>query len=78
MCAYSSSSLSIDSKLEKFTSGILKSVTQIVDEKLSKIENQFQTLVDFPEEINNNCETFSDALSQNSPATQTVTETLNR
>ena len=30
--------------------------------------------MDFPEEINKNCKTFSDALNQNIPATQTVTD----
>ena len=49
---------SIDSKLEKFTTDILDTVTKIVEEKLNLLlGNHVQTLVKIPEEINSNYKT---------------------
>ena len=55
----------IDRKLEQFSSNILSTVTKIVDEKLSLIGEQFQSLVNIPDKINENCKTFKDALTEN-------------
>ena len=65
---------SIDSKLKQFTTDILDSVTKIVDEKLNMLGNHFQTLVKIPEEINSNCETFKDALTNNIPSSSAVSD----
>ena len=65
---------SIDSKLKQFTTDILVSVTKIVDEKLNILGNHFQTLVKIPEEINSNCKTFKDALTNNIPSSSAVSD----
>ena len=61
----------IDRKLEQFSSNILSTVTKIVDEKLSLIGEQFQSLVNIPDKINENCKTFKDALTENIPLANT-------
>ena len=65
---------SIDGKLEKFTTGILDTVTKIVDEKIKLLGNHVQTLVKIPEDINSNCKTFKNPLTNNIPSTSAVTD----
>ena len=61
----------IDRKLEQFSSNIPSTVTKLVDEKLSLIGEQFQSLVNIPDKINENCKTFKDALTENIPLANT-------
>ena len=42
--------------------------------KLNILGNHFQTLVKIPEEINSNCETFKDALTNNIPSSSAVSD----
>ena len=64
--------LSIDNKLQTFSSNILNDVTALVEEKLSKVGNQVQELVDIPEKINENYKTFKDVLAQNTQPSNTA------
>ena len=57
----------IDSKFQQFSATILDKVTQIIDDKLSHVGDQFQTIATIPEKLNENYKTFKDVLSQNIP-----------
>ena len=64
----------IDTKVTKFTTQLLGTVNKIVEDKLSMIESKFISLVKIPEEINQNCKTFKDALAQNIPSATTTVD----
>ena len=49
-------------------------MTKIVDDKLSMLDDKLQSIVKIPEEINQNCKTFKEALTQNMPSTPPPTD----
>ena len=61
---------SLDSKLQQFSRDIFRTVTKIVDEKLSIL----QSSVNIPEKISENCKTFKAALTENLPSTSKTTD----
>ena len=66
----------IDNKLEKLTTSLLESVTEMVDTKLSVL-TKLETI---PQEISENCNTFKEALTNKMPRNEfksAITETKN-
>ena len=63
---------SIDDKLSKFATELVGSVSKLVDDKLSEKLNvwnsKLKSIEKLPEEINQKCATFKDALTKNVPA----------
>ena len=57
----------IQDQLNEFSHDILAKVSQLVEEKLSGVENKIQTLASIPEEMNKNYKTFSETLQTNLP-----------
>ena len=64
---------SIDEKLEKLSTNLLAKVTNIINEKLSKVDNQVQDLVSIPDKIDENYKSFKDVLAKNQPRDTTIT-----
>ena len=62
----------IDTKLTKFTTHLLGIVSKIADDKLSMIDSKSISRVKIPEEINENCKTFKEVLTQNIPPAKTT------
>ena len=59
--------IDIQDQLNEFSHDILAKVSQLVEEKLSVVENKIQTLASIPEEMNKNYKTFSETLQTNVP-----------
>ena len=62
--------------LEEFSTDIINTLSKVVDEKLSAINQKIQTIVEIPEMIKENCMSYKDALFSNTTTIEESNTTL--
>ena len=68
----------INDTLKEFSTDVINTVSKVVDEKLSAINQKIQTIVEIPEMIKENCKSYKDALFSNTTTIEeSNTTTLN-
>ena len=60
----------INDTLKQFSTDIINTVSKVVDEKLSAINQKIQNIAEIPEKIKENCKSYKDALFSNIATTE--------